>query len=282
MGMKLLLLILIVTLQGLSESPRCKENPKVIGQCFSVYGRATYGPGTPALRIWRIGTNRMLGITAGPVADDADDPICPKEMEQFKTGVEGVYGDFEVCPFTPERPGSMQMVCVESATHIVVRPYWKNTNRTDLQQPEPSQQNAAPAVAQSSSVAEKSDVVWTWSNRCNGDYKLGATVHLDGKVLYRGVLPICRGSRDAEDGRADFQFAGGHTFQREYRTRTTDSIEGDIWQAGGETDALILGISFDTGKRILLNTLHIANPEKKTSSQVDKGLFITTYPVPAR
>ena len=141
---------------------------------------------------------------------------------------------------------------------------------------------AAPGVAQPSSVAEKSDVVWTWSKRCNDDYSLGVKIRLNGKVLYRGVLPICRGSRDAEDGRVEFHFAGGHTFQGEYHTRTTDPIEGDIWQAGGEPDALILGISFDTGKQIILNTIHIAKPEKRTSSEVDKGLLITTYPVNVR
>ena len=70
------------------------------------------------------------------------------------------------------------------------------------------------------------------------------------------------------------------TFQNEYRTRSTDSIEEDIWEAGGEPDALILGISFDTGKQILLNTLHIARLDKQMSSELDNGLFITTYPVP--
>jgi len=80
----------------------------------------------------------------------------------------------------------------------------------------------------------------------------------------------------------EFHFASGHTFQHEYRTRSTDSIEGDIWQAGGEPDALILGISFDTSKQILLNTLHIARPDKQTSSELDKGLLIITYPVPVR
>lgn len=64
--------------------------------------------------------------------------------------------------------------------------------------------------------------------------------------------------------------------------RTTDSIEGDIWQAGGEPDALIIGISFDTGKQILLKTIHVAKPGKQTSSEVDKGIFITTYPVTVR
>jgi hypothetical protein len=108
------------------------------------------------------------------------------------------------------------------------------------------------------------------------------TVRLDSKVLYRDVLPICRGSRNSEDGRVEFHFIGGHSFQGEYHTHSTDSIEGDIWQAGGEPDALILGISFDTGKQILLNTVHVARPEKQTTSTLDKGLFITTYPVTSR
>lgn len=63
----------------------------------------------------------MLGVTAGPVADDADEPICPKNMSVFTTGHEELYGNFEVCPFTPERKGAMQMVCVESARNLAVK-----------------------------------------------------------------------------------------------------------------------------------------------------------------
>ncbi len=79
--------------------------------------RARFGNGTPALRIWPIGTRRLLGVTAGPIADDADAPICPKEMLKWPAEE---YGDFAVCPFTHERPGHMQMVCVESVSHPVV------------------------------------------------------------------------------------------------------------------------------------------------------------------
>ena len=142
---------------------------------------------------------------------------------------------------------------------------------------------AVPVPAQRPSPPQKKpEVVWTWSKRCDSGHKLGVTVRLEGTVLYRGVLPICRGSRDAEDGRVEFHFSGGHSFQGEYHTRSTDSIEGDIWQSGGEADALILSISFNRGKQILLNTIHIARPEKQASSTLDKGLFITTYPVAGR
>jgi hypothetical protein len=112
---------LIPAVSVVSQAPQCKGNPKVVDACFLVHGRATYGAGTPALRIWPIGTKRMLGVTAGPVADDAGDPVCPKNMLLFKTGPEHVYGDFLVCPFTKQREGAMQMVCVESASHLIVK-----------------------------------------------------------------------------------------------------------------------------------------------------------------
>jgi len=142
---------------------------------------------------------------------------------------------------------------------------------------------AVPAVAQQTPTRpETPEVVWTWSKQCEDNHKLGVTISLERKVLYRGVLSICRGSREGENGRVSFHFAGSHLFQGEYRTRSTDSIEGDIWQAGGEPDVLILGISFETKKQILLNTLHIARPDKQTSSELDKSLFITTHPLPVR
>ena len=32
-----------------------------------------------------------------------------------------IYGDFNVCPFTKQKPGHMQMVCIESAAHPVAK-----------------------------------------------------------------------------------------------------------------------------------------------------------------
>lgn len=137
----------------------------------------------------------------------------------------------------------------------------------------------AVTAQQSTPSPRTGELVWTWSRQCSGTQKLNVTVSLQRKVLYRGVLAICRGSREAENGRVEFHFAGGHIFQGKYRTRATDSVEGNIWQAGGDPDALVLGVSFDTKKRILLNTLHIAKPDSRTSSQLDDGLYITTAPL---
>ena len=119
--MSVLAVMLILVIPTFGANRQCKDNPRVVSACYVVHGRATFGPGTPDLRIWPIGTKRMLGVTAGPIADDADDPIAPNEMLKFAPDVEGIFGDFEVCPFTHERKGHMQMVCVQSVKNLVVR-----------------------------------------------------------------------------------------------------------------------------------------------------------------
>jgi hypothetical protein len=126
------------------------------------------------------------------------------------------------------------------------------------------------------------DAAWTWSKQCEAKYQINVTVRLDGKVEYQGLLPICRGSRDAEDGAVEFHFLSRHLFGGQYRARKADNIEGDIWQASSDTDALILGVSFATKHQILLNTLHVAKVHAKSTAELDKGLYITTYPVVAR
>lgn len=142
---------------------------------------------------------------------------------------------------------------------------------------------ALPAVAQQISMHSQSgNKVWIWSKQCNGRRKLSVIVRSDTNVLLSVVLPICRGSREVENEKVEFHFAGGHTFKGKYPTRSTDLVEGDIWQAGGEPNAIILGVSFADSKQELLNTLHIARPEKKASSELDEGLSITTDPVLVR
>ena len=118
--MKRLLVLLILVIPAFTAPPKCKGNPKVVGACYSVHGRLTRGADTVVLRLWPVGTKRMMGVTAGPKLDDADDAIWPQNLK-FDHGDEDIYGDFEVCPFTPERKGEMQLVCIESASHVVVK-----------------------------------------------------------------------------------------------------------------------------------------------------------------
>jgi hypothetical protein len=114
--------------QSRKAHPLCKGNAKLVGQCFRFHGRAYSSNGTPDLRIWRIGTKKILGVTASAIADDADPPISPDNLLRALDAYKHfVFGDFEVCPFTSEREGYMQMVCVERADNLVIEPYGYGT-----------------------------------------------------------------------------------------------------------------------------------------------------------
>jgi hypothetical protein len=103
-----------------ASAPKCKGNTKIVAACFAVHGRMTSGADTIELRLWPIGTKRMLGVSNGPAINDAEHPVYPKTI-RLPNGDERIFGDFEVCPFTPKREGEMQFVCIESASHVVVK-----------------------------------------------------------------------------------------------------------------------------------------------------------------
>ena len=97
----------------------CKGNPKVVDQCFEIHGRVRVVNGAGTV-IWRIGTDRKLEVEYEELVPDN----FSKAMYKGKT--EDIYsrdmfGDFEVCPLTKSKEGEMQMVCVESASHLVIR-----------------------------------------------------------------------------------------------------------------------------------------------------------------
>ena len=75
-----------------------------------------------------------------------------------------------------------------------------------------------------------------------------------------------------------FSFRGGQS----YHASATENIEGNIWLASGDSDALVLGVSFSTKKKILLNTLFVAKPDVMSVSEIDPGIVIRTFPLPSR
>jgi len=129
----LILLALIFAAAALAKSPQapkqrripCKteENAKT---CYWTHGRLSFTNGTPSVRLWKIGTSRILGIYSGPssgpfddgIVDDEDVELPPNLMKHDFTK-SSVFADFEVCPLAPEKDGHMQPACIESAKRIV-------------------------------------------------------------------------------------------------------------------------------------------------------------------
>ena len=114
----------------------CKT-PANANQCYWTHGRLRYGNGTPALRLWKIGTTRILGIYSGPSRydprakdpdqGDNENPQLPENVARaFRANRPPVgfayqmFADFEVCPLEPEKPHTMQAACIESAKNIVM------------------------------------------------------------------------------------------------------------------------------------------------------------------
>lgn len=102
----------------------CKT-PANAASCYWTHGRLGFYNGTPAFRLWRVGTHRLLGIYSGPSVDrhgeDNEHPEFPANMKRiFKPSENRILADFEVCPLEPEQGGAMQPACIESAKNIVV------------------------------------------------------------------------------------------------------------------------------------------------------------------
>ena len=41
---------------------RCRGNTDLVGECFEFHGRMFVSNGTPGVRIWPVGTKRLLGV----------------------------------------------------------------------------------------------------------------------------------------------------------------------------------------------------------------------------
>jgi hypothetical protein len=109
---------------------RCAGNPHLVGACFKVHGRLNTKNGGPAMPLWVIGTKRILGVMcpAGTESDCAALPAKAAFIADQLPGTAQTFGDFTVCPFTVSRPGWMQFVCVESASHLIVEKWDDATN----------------------------------------------------------------------------------------------------------------------------------------------------------
>lgn len=111
--MKLKIGILAVAFAAVSVSA-AQAQPS--SECFVIHGRLQLSNGTPSIRIWRIGTERILGVPDGPPGDEqATLPANVRAVLATDAWKTRVFADFHVCPLTPDRPGEMQLVQVVSA-----------------------------------------------------------------------------------------------------------------------------------------------------------------------
>jgi hypothetical protein len=124
--LSLLSLILISTVwarpRSLPEALSCKSRPDVVGKCFNVHGRLSVYNGTPSIRLWPLGTKRLLGvIDPNDVSNAPGETILPVDIKNKLDWNKDVFGDFIVCPLTRQQAGRMQTVCIDSGKNLISR-----------------------------------------------------------------------------------------------------------------------------------------------------------------
>ncbi len=98
----------------------CKAHPQLSGACFEIRGRMAIYNGNPSLRIWPVGTKRLLALSERRGSMNEDYNVPKELLEQLSFG-KAMYADFTICPFTDDEPGVMRLACVESAEDISIR-----------------------------------------------------------------------------------------------------------------------------------------------------------------
>jgi len=100
-----------------SQDKSCRQHPQLVGKCFTVHGRLSIYNGAPAMRLWKIGTRRMLGVSEQRFAVSGYRNVPEEVQSQINQDVD-LFGDFLVCPFTRAKAGEMQLVCIEEGRNL--------------------------------------------------------------------------------------------------------------------------------------------------------------------
>ncbi len=130
-----------------------------------------------------------------------------------------------------------------------------------------------------------------WYRQAKGiAQRMTVEVRLDDKTLFTTTLPIAHTGRSAIP-QTSYAKKIRFSFRPErsivwsgYRDEDVVSpakqgIKCDIWMAGADEDAIILGVSFNRSDAILMNTLYLASPTNETWSEIAAGLVVVTSPV---
>ena len=115
--------------QSTPKADSCRARPDLVGKCFNVHGRLSVYNGTPSIRLWPIGTKRLLGIIdPTDVSNAPGSTILPLDIKSKLDWNKDVFGDFVVCPLAVSKPGRMQTVCIESGKNLTIHEH-KLTDR---------------------------------------------------------------------------------------------------------------------------------------------------------
>ena len=142
-------------------------------------------------------------------------------------------------------------------------------------------------------LAQAHDTVWVWNAECHNPSIIAIRVRLDSTTLYRSSIPTCPWERGREKGRSSFRFTPRRALVwNGYRSDEGDSTKNDVgdttaagtpfkidlWQAGGEVDAIELGVTASAHDGLHMNTIHVLRPGRRSRTTLAPGLVLETWP----
>ena len=140
-------------------------------------------------------------------------------------------------------------------------------------------------VSASGQGSARNEIVWHWFGTCAGSDSLALEVSLDGKQVYAATFPICKLRRsqikpDRQQRLLAFRFdAVPRRFGPRSRVADMRPIDGNVWEAGGEGQAIQLGVSFAAEDQVLMNMHLVASVDVPSRTERIRGVVITTRPV---
>ena len=94
-----------------------QTDAKAAFPCFKHHGRLMGGLNGITIRLWLIGTNRVLAVDGGvTLPEDAN-----KYFDAASPDFSVIYGDFDICPLEPDVPGQARRVEVNGFEKLVVQ-----------------------------------------------------------------------------------------------------------------------------------------------------------------
>jgi len=98
----------------------CENSAMKVGPCQWFRGRLNVWNGAPPLlRIWKVGTHRIVGVVGPKGFEDPDDLL--DSLQTYGDGKlvdHSLFGEFRLCPLTRRPPHHQEDVCIAKARKL--------------------------------------------------------------------------------------------------------------------------------------------------------------------
>jgi hypothetical protein len=130
-----------------------------------------------------------------------------------------------------------------------------------------------------------SEIVWHRTVHEHAERIIIFETTVDGQLVATAKFPVSRAARgeikpEQKQEIFSYNFILSRKRGRSFNDVSSGRVEGNIWEAGGEKDGIIFGISWVTDNRVILNTLHYALLDKVEAVEIAPNVYFKSYWLP--